>query len=268
MNINKKIFLLARNYCHDNFCYWYDKYQNKRFNNDYPNAYTDKDYDLFSRYIKLRSILKGLDLLTGWKYKTLNSCVQSLLEAADYQENLLCNQTTSNAEAAAIMDEKRKYQEFILSLSESDLMKASVKNIAYKKKLGKHEAEKVRKELHVKWNYNGDYWCPLIGVEPIKTLFLMKKNIIPFKKDIIDKVMHISKRRYYEIEETGDDYKYSIHSFDLDLYETICCDNTFSWVVYGSHENTISFGGELLIQKIESLFSHCEDILNKWEVDW
>ena len=47
--------------------------------------------------------------------------------------------------------------------------------------------------------------------------------------------------------------------------ETIFTDKTFEWVVYGSHESTIAFGGIWLVDFIKKLFANRKDKLNRWE---
>jgi len=253
---------LARIYCKNNYRYWIVKYQNERTGNDYPYTYTDKDYDLFPRYLVLAYLLKKIDLLVGRKFKTFTGCVSELLNAASYPDNEPNDKIKLTKE-----DEKRNYREFILSLNQNEVANLAVKRLSYRKKLGKHESEKIRKRLLEKWNYSG-YWYPIDGNYRDDALFLPEKYIAPFEKEITAIIQSISLKRFYAIDECGDDYRNSISDFTLSLYdgsEKFCCDNTFDWVVYGSHESTISFGGEKLIPQIKELLKDYESIFNIWE---
>jgi hypothetical protein len=269
MDINNKLITLAQKYCKDNYVYWVDKYQKERTGNDFPYTYTytDADYDLFSRYIKLSAISRGVELLVGKKYRFFNLCQQSLLCAADFRDSFADN-LTNEIQKMAMDDEKQKYRDFILSHSEDNLLNMEVKRIKYKRLLAEHESKKVRKILSEKWGYDG-YWHPLIeGDTPANVLFLMDKYILPSEQLIIDVVKGISLKKYYAIDEGRCDYKQSIENFNLHLYqgsETFCCDETFEWVVYGSHEGTISFGGAMLILQIKELLKDYNEKFNLFE---
>jgi hypothetical protein len=211
-------------------------------------------------------VIRGI-LTAGQKLKSFNDCVQELLKAANYQGASVTNLKNETGKLA-FDDEKQKYYEYILSISESNLASTELERPIYRKKLNEYEAKKIRKKLLINWNYNGCYWCPLADVAPVCALFLMDEYVLPFEENIIDIIKSISLNKFYAIDEMGDDYKHSIDTFNLSsLYETICCDDTFEWVVYRSHESTISFGGEKLIPKIKELLKRYEDKFNVMEFE-
>jgi len=269
MNTNEKIITLAQMYCRENYSFWIGKYQKELTGDDYPRKYTDRDYDTFPRYQTLNAIGKGVALLVGRKFKTFDICVKFILDAADFKD-VYAKNLINPIGNLAIEDEKRKYREYILSISENDLENAEVKKITYERRLGKHESEKIRKSLSEKWGYC-KYWHPLIDGEiPANVLFVMTKYVSTYEGSIIDIIKKISLEKYYEISEFGDDYKYSKENFNLPLYgwfgEIICCDDTFEWVVYESHEGTISFGGDKLVREIKELLKKYEVKFNL--IDW
>jgi hypothetical protein len=270
MNNNEKLITLARNYCRDNWDYWIDRYQKERTGNNYPYTYTDNDYDLFPRYLKLAAISRGVELLVGRKHKTLKCCVQFLLGAADFKDAAADN-VKNTVGKDAIADETRKYREFILSFDENKLVNINVKRLPYKRILEKQESAKIRAVLLHKWGYTGA-WYPISSAEkPNHVLFLMTKYVIPAENEIVNFIKSISKSKYYEIRECGNDYKKAIKYFNLSLYdgdglEKFCCDETFEWAVYGSHESTLTFGGEKLVFKIKELFRGHENKFNQWEL--
>jgi len=267
MSIYDKIITLAQKYCDDNYRYWVEKYQKERTGNDYPYTYTENDYNLFPRYIKLGLISKGVDLLVDQQFKSFEDCVQSLLNAADFQGNST-TQLSNEVGKFASEDEKLKYQKYILNFSESNLLTTLVEHSIYRKKLDEQEAKKIREKLLEKWNYSGSYWYPLIDTPLVSVLFLMDEYVLPFEKNIIDIVKSISLCKFYAIDEIGDDYKYSLNTFNLSsLYETMCCDDTFEWVIYRSHEGTIAFGGEKLISQVKEILKHCKNKFNVLEFD-
>lgn len=97
----------------------------------------------------------------------------------------------------------------------------------------------------------------------------MKENVskLDYEK-IIQLISEKSDRKIFEITEERIDYEIEIDSFYLDFYETIFTDKTLEWVIYGSHESTIAFGGPCLTEFIKQLFADRQNKLNKWEQNW
>ncbi len=91
-------------------------------------------------------------------------------------------------------------------------------------------------------------------------------------QDDIEKIIQLVSERadnkIFEVSEDRNDYEIEIDSFNPDLYETICCDKSFEWVVYGSHESTISFGGTWLVEVVQKIFADRKEKLNLWEQNW
>ena len=125
----------------------------------------------------------------------------------------------------------------------------------------------VRQKLLEIWNYDGyGYWDPLDNKSPTETVFLMKKNLTNSDcNPIVDYLISSCESRIYEITEDRIDYEIEFDSFDRGLDETIVSDRTFEWVIYGSHEGTLTFGGTALIDFIKKLFADRKDRLNKYE---
>lgn len=127
----------------------------------------------------------------------------------------------------------------------------------------------VRKQLADIWNYDGDYWNPLDDKCSKETVFLMGDNLTEDdNRKIVEFIVANSSKKLFEITEDRIDYEIELDSFNLDLYETIVTDKSFSWVIYGSHEETLTFGGNELVGFIKALFSDRQEKLNKWEQNW
>ena len=173
----------------------------------------------------------------------------------------------SEIEKKVIEDERNKFIKFIDNTSPDKFLE--IEPLPYRRKLKVKEAELIRKQLFEIWNYAGDYWEPLDNKSPKPTIYLMKENVTEDDiQQIIDFVKHKADKRIFEISEDRNDYEIEIESFTPDLYETICCDKDLEWVVYGSHESTIAFGGTWLIESITKLFAGRQEKLNLWEQNW
>ncbi len=95
----------------------------------------------------------------------------------------------------------------------------------------------------------------------------MEDNIKSSDKQEIEKVIkkNIKADKIYVITEERIDYEIEISQLDIDLYETIICDKTFEWVVYGSHESTTAFGGDFLIKELNQIYVDRKELLNYFE---
>ncbi len=110
------------------------------------------------------------------------------------------------------------------------------------------------------------YWEPLS-----KT----KNNIraISFEDDlfkpedvqkIIDILKSISGDRIYLLSEENINYEVETSSFDIDWIESAYSDFETSWLIYISHEGTITFAGEEFVTRIENELTEIVKHKNPW----
>lgn len=259
----EKLITLARHYCIDNDKFWSEKYSKEA--SGHNNPYSDNDYNLFPRYNVLRAILQEIETLVGQNLTSFETCKQELVKIGENSHSIFTRGWRNNPiESNAMNEERKKFIEFVSSITIGSI--SEIEPLPYRHRLTDKEALSVRKQLLKHWNFNGDYWNPLDKKSPKETVFLMKDNLTndDYNK-IIDYLISNSNNRIYEIAEDRIDYEIEFDSLDIDLYETIITDKTFEWVIYGSHEGTITFGGIVLINFIKSLFADRQDKLNKWE---
>lgn len=231
------------------------------------SKYSDKDYDLFPRYIVLREILEGVESLVEQYFSSLDDCKAELKLIGLTSNSKFTADGQNSIKNNAIQDERNKFVTFINNITNSDL--DQVEPLPYRRKMNIDEAKQIRQQLFKIWKYDS-YWDPLDDCSPKPTVFLMQANVTDDDIErILEAVKERANNRIFWINEDHVDYEIEIDSFDpTKLYETICCDNNFDWVIYGSHESTITFGGTWLIEIVKQLFSDREDKLNLWERTW
>lgn len=275
----------ARRYCIENHAYWSNKYQKEMSGNN--NPYSKNDYNIFPRYNALAAILHGVLTIVGKEYSSFEDCKTALkrigLESHSIftvngnEELQLLGRISqyfgvsgkhNKIERKAIQDEREKFVAFISEQSPESVL--GVEPLPFERKLSEEEAEQVREKLLEFWNFDGDYWEPLENRSPKSTIFLMNDNIESSDKQEIEKLIkeNIKADKFFLITEDRIDYEVEIEQLSIDLSETIICDKTFDWVVYGSHESTTAFGGDFLINKVNQIFENRKEKLNKWEPIW
>jgi hypothetical protein len=280
----EKLITSARHYCKDNFVFWADKYQNE--SSGINNPYSDNDYNMFPRYNVLTAIQQGVETLVGQEFQSFENCKQQLTDIGlashsiftiDSNAGIYLLGESGKYKSAigrqnpiaknAMTEERTKFVEFINSRTTENI--AHVEPLPYRHRLTDSEMVLVRKQLADIWNYDGDYWNPLDDKCSKETVFLMEDDLTEGdNRKIVEFIVTNSNKRLFEITEDRIDYEIEVDSFNLDLHETMVTDKSFSWVIYGSHEDTLTFGGNELVIFIKSLFSDRQEKLNKWEQNW
>jgi hypothetical protein len=262
MTSNEALITAARRYCQDNHSYWTDRYSKERTGQDFPEyTYSDQDYNLFPRYNVLSAIVGQIEMLVGKTFPDLASCREVLVQIGTSAQSPLTG--SDNAiDQAAMEEERNKYRLFIQNISEEEL--TLVASLPYRRRLNEDERAAVRQQLLERWNYDGEYWDPLVENSPAETLYLSKEQISTADhQSIIDFISTHAQPHLLEVTEDLTDTEIASSEFHPDCYETVYCDYTYSWLIYGSHESTISFAGEELLKFIRQLFSGREHLFNK-----
>lgn len=264
MTPKEALITTARRYCIDNGSYWTNKYLKEGGGS---RSYTDSDYNIFPRYNVLGAIRQGVETLVGQIFSSVDNCKNELKQVGLTSQSLFTTGKHNSISLNAMQDERNKFVKFIDNITDNDL--ELVEPLPHRRKLKADEAKQIRQRLLETWNYDGEYWEPLNNKSPKPTIFVMKEIVT---QDDIEKIIQLVSERadnkIFEVSEDRNDYEIEIDSFNPDLYETICCDKSFEWVVYGSHESTISFGGTWLVEVVQKIFADRKEKLNLWEQNW
>ena len=76
--------------------------------------------------------------------------------------------------------------------------------------------------------------------------------------------MTLNNDTVYEITEDRLDYEIEASEFDKDSTETAYTDRENSWIIYLSHEGTIAFGGQQLMEELDIILVDKAGLKNKW----
>jgi len=257
---------LVRTYCIRAIAFWKKEYAEKRTGSDFPEyTYSDSDYNLFPRYNSLDAILKGVELIVPTEYTDLKTLKKDIIQAGLENETPFTNNPDNDIEEKAIKEERVKFRAYVESLKELDVK--NIEPLPLRRRLKNDEKMTVRQMLQEVWGYDGNYWEPLGKKSPKETIFLLSKYITDGDRNFIrDVLARKGVRHLYEVNETGDDYETDLESVTA-LYqdhEVMYFDETYKWAIYGSHEETITFGGEWLINSIKERFKDRTELLNSW----
>jgi len=177
-------------------------------------------------------------------------------------QTILTERTVNKTEQRAMDDERNKFTAFIANITEDDLK--NVLPLPYNRKLSEDESARIGEKLKELWNYDGGYWDPLEEKCKRETIFVMDEFLTKVDKARIIDFISEAGRRYFKVDgDYGNDYETETPEFNDT--ETVITDKDFKWVIYRSHEMTITFGGAALIAFVKTLFRERAENLNKWE---
>jgi len=110
------------------------------------------------------------------------------------------------------------------------------------------------------WGYDTTYWYPLKGEFDDSKLFISPHWLVPHM-DEINQLLGIPNNHIYEYGKSW----YSVpHCAEVDKPESYAgCETAyfskdFSWIIYYSHENTVTFAGIIVSKIKEILYSEKE----------
>jgi hypothetical protein len=156
------------------------------------------------------------------------------------------------------MDEERvKFCYYISNITADELL--IIQPLFYRKVISKNESTALRRNLKLAWGID-QYWYPIIECA--------RKDIIAFQDEYFEAEFGYEKlrnilqgayhERIYELREAGAELEYEI---DTSVFEPtynglegFWFSDKMDWVIYASHENSITIGGTWLIEQIKSVW--------------
>ena len=247
--------MAARRYCIDKERYWHEIYTKMVDSGQDRDGgyYTDESYDVFPRYQILSAILEEVEGILLEELTELEEAREIIKMAGITADDIFTRDVTNAIQQNAIEDERKAYVQRIEALTEKDLV--SVKPIPYRRTLKKLEIQQIWTRLKEQWEVgkqSGWYWYPLekcnitdvqafydeyfheeVGSEVIKEILENRKNCL-----------------IWELREFGQGYEMEPALLDISykIGEGYWCSENMDWIVYVSHEGTVTFGGWLLAE--------------------
>lgn len=112
------------------------------------------------------------------------------------------------------------------------------------------EADAIGEQFYRVWKYDTSYWYPLKEMPGEDKLYIAPQRIEPYW-DKIYPLLGLHRNHIYEYGEAVYDHPHCAEVEELADYagcETAYCPKDFSWIIYFSHENTVTFAGSILPQ--------------------
>ena len=155
---------------------------------------------------------------------------------------------------------KTDFIKFVSELNVNEL--TQVLPISFERRLKDEESKSLEKSLKDKfdfgsWKDENYYWEPLSKTKTQNPLVYFDDDL--FKsgqvQKIIDILKSISGDRILLLTDENINYEVETSSFDIDWVESAYCNFETDWLIYISHEGTITFSGQKLLPEIENKLS-------------
>jgi hypothetical protein len=254
MNLAQAMHVAARRYCSDQFGYWSNRYAildrqgTNRVETDDSWEYSPEALAIFPRYNVLRAI--------GIEIERLNP--ERLVDVADTRELLLAAGMTAEDEftrnpigeiaATSTANEREAFCRFIRELTEAEL--GATQPLAYRRVLTTVESKQIWSRLRQTWRISDSYWYPLAKSSLGNIAAFQDRPFYEFVPPAILKEILTAHRidRLWELRESGAEYEQDISLFEpyYNGAEGYWSSDELGWIIYASHESSLTIGGWLL----------------------
>lgn len=244
----------ARRYCIEEYAKWTNRYSDltQKGLARAGREYTQAAYDTFPRYNILRAILIDIERLDPSDISDCDEVRDLILLAGATAEDMFTKKPACRTEAAAIEDERRKFDKHISSLSLQAL--ADTPLLPYRRVLAREESRSVWSRVAARWDIAlGEYWYPLTGTKPSHVDAFdsgtFHQNVLP--SFLQDALRAAGINRVWDLSEfaTEPEYESAVALLEV-VYgirgEQYLVSSSMDWIIYASHESSVTVGGWML----------------------
>jgi hypothetical protein len=254
MNLAQALHTIARRYCNEQHNHRASQYSEISRAGRYRAAdgyhRTAEALDVFPRYNVLNAIRVELERINHNELDDLNDTRDLIILAGTVAEDDLTREPIGQIDADAMANERESFCEFIGGLSDSELQ--SVQPLPYQRVLSPSESESVWSRVRDRWQITAGYWfplaeCSLPDVAAFQDRFFYEACS---SFSLVDLLASRGVSRVWELREYGPEYEQDVSLFDphYDGAEGFWSSGDLDWIVYASHESSITVGGWLLAE--------------------
>ncbi len=246
----ERLHSAARQYCADHSDLWMERYSRlvEAGNGRRGFGYTTEAYCIFPRYQVLGAIRTDLERLTGSDVGSLGEARELFALAGLTAENEFTSYDREEAQAA-VLEEREAFASFMREVPVSVLR--AVDLLPFVRVLPPEEAGRIWESVEQAWGLKRRrYWYPLddterADVEAFQEIhFLNALTSGWFESVLAERGVD----RVWELRESGPEYEQDVSAFEpqYDGAEGVWTSPAFDWIVYASHEGSITVGGWML----------------------
>jgi hypothetical protein len=212
------------------------------------NQYSNEALETFPRYNVLNAVLMEVERYRPEDFADFYEAKEFFKLAATSAQSLFTEKPIGPIDALAMNDERKQLAEFIDHQTLQTV--ETVEPLFYRRVLSKSEEDSFINKLKDHWAISRWYWYPLSEVKPTDVEAFQDKY---FENEVGTEqiISLLAKGKVTNVFEIGEnEVSYEI---ELSILEPQYCgvesywfDSSLSWLLYASHESSITIGGWLL----------------------
>ncbi|QDU18220.1 hypothetical protein ETAA1_01030 [Urbifossiella limnaea] len=235
----------------DRHAFWGDRYSEiVRRGDRAPNGYdySPEALDTFPRYHVLNAVLVEIERLVPADLGNLDAARELILLAGEVADDLFTRPPKGAIERRAMAEERAAFRAHVAGLTAADL--TAVEPLLYRRVLTEAESQSLWVRLRDRWCIGACYWYPLDGDPPPGVeAFDAAAFDLAFPPDRLRR--HLVARgigRVWALHEFGPEFEIAVEQFEpyYAFVEGYWSSGNLDWIVYASHESSVTVGGWLL----------------------
>jgi len=273
MNSIEALHHAARQYCIEHAAAWRERYSELGAagratlpTTEAKWTYTREAYNAFPRYQSLEAIQNEVERFVPADFRSLEEARSMLALAGETAQSLFTKHTDDTA-IAADADEREEFSRFVRNVDELRL--AEQQSLPYRRVLGTDEHKKLHCALTEKWGkWYGGYSNRKMLNSEVVTLHDAAMEPPGSYARLRSVLREHGVAHAFELREYGDGYEIPVESagFTYNGAEGFWTSDSLDWLVYASHESSITFGGQWLIETMRSVLPEFEKYIYKgWD---
>jgi hypothetical protein len=250
-----------RRYCIENYDFWLNKYFQLEETRKSDNDYTDEAYSIFPRYNILKDILIEIERFQPKDFITFEEAKDFFYLISNHEDINPRKKLNNEIEEKVKNEERKKLYAYIHQLTDFEL--AKIESLFYRRVLSEKESQHLYQKLKHEWNVDG-YWFPLTTWKSEDTEAFQDKYFeeeFGFEK-LQQSLVEIGVEKVFEINEGDINYEMEISVFEpcygTSGSEGFWFDESFEWLIYVSHESSITFSGSIL-PVVQKNWKNCQE---------
>jgi hypothetical protein len=273
MEIVEALHNAARQYCIERAAFWRERYSQLHAAGSHTISieggkwtYTPEAYDVFPRYQTLAAIQTEIERFRPADFSSLDEARSLMSLAGETAQDLFTDYKDPTAKAADLQ-ERRLFSEFVTTVQAAQL--ATQQRLPFRRVLTDHEHKVMRLAVAGSWGnwYGGscDREWPAAEVVTLHTAAMEAPESYASLRTVLTER---GEGLLFELREWGDGCEIPIESATF-LYngaEGFWTNQNLEWLVYASHESSITFGGEWLVGKMRKVLPEFDRYIYKgWD---
>ena len=248
MEAGLAVHTAARRYCLERYAYWTECYADIAGRERDGYHYTPEALATFPRYNVLDAIRVELERIDPAGLGDFEAAKARVVRAGETANDDFTRKPIGAIDRRATADERAAFCAYVRGLSPAELI--AVEPLAFRRVLAADESEAVWARLRERWQILEGYWYPLTdGTRPDVAAFdaaAFHDGAPPARLQGILRGRGVE--RVWELREYGPEYEQDVPLFDphYNGAEGYWSSGALDWIVYASHESSVTVGGWLL----------------------